>query len=121
MSETTTFPHQDLISEHGLTVAELPEKTQKKIGKFAAITDEDAKEAMDETIYAEIDEYLDKKKADAKKAETKEKIAAHKTKKMDVSKAATAKTPEQVEAEKKAAATANPPSRGLMKTIFGQS
>ena len=119
MSETTTYPHQDLISEHKIAVTDLPEKTQKKIAKFAS-ADEEAKEALDEVIYQDVEDFIEAKAKAAKAAATKEKIAEHKKKKLDVSQAATAtgaKTKEQLEAE---AATAAAKPRGLMKTIFGQ-
>ena len=125
--ETNTWLHQDLISDNKINVAELPQKTQDLITKFAAITDKDSKEAMDERIYGQIDDYLEDKAAKEKEAKTKEKVKAHKEKKkagIDVSQAATAKTPEQLAAEKAAedAKNGKPAEKkgGLMDFVFGR-
>ena len=125
--ETNTWPHQDLISDNKINVSELPQKTQDLITKFAAITDKDSKEAMDERIYGQIDDFLEDKAAKEKEAKTKEKVKAHKEKKkasIDVSSAATAKSPEQLAAEKKAEDEKNgkPAEKkgGLMDFVFGR-
>ena len=122
MADTSTFPHQDLISDNKVVIAELPQKTQTLLTKFASETDSDKKDAMDETLYSHIEDFIEAKIADAKKAETKKKIVAHKEKKaagaskLDVSAAATAKTTEQEAAALAAAKKAEP---GLLKKYYG--
>lgn len=95
MSETTTYPHEDLITDNKVNVADLPEKTRKLLEKFKAETDADKKDALDETLYGQIDDFLEAQAEKAKQAKVKEKVDAHKAKKkekkpLDVSGAATA-------------------------------
>ena len=67
----TTYTHQELLNRHNLAATDLPEKTQKKIAKFTDEPDEDKKDALDETIFGEIEDHLEadaaNKKAAAKK------------------------------------------------------
>ena len=118
-----TYPHQDLISESGVKTSELPEKTQKAIAAFNSETDEVKKDALDQTIYGQIDAYLEAKEAkkdDDKDEEGKEKGAKAKPK-MDVSGAGTAqktKAAEDAEKKKKEAGEA-PKTRSIFKTMFG--
>ena len=117
------------MSENGITLAELAKGTQNKIEKFKKETDPDLRESLDEVIYADVKEVVEKKnkeaKAEAVKKEHAEKKAAKAaatppagTKKDDVSGAPTA-TP--------TAATGTPPAitpppakgRGVMGTILG--
>lgn len=128
--ETTnqqSWPHQDLLSDNKINVADLPQKVQDKISKFSSLTDQDSMEAIDEQLYGAIDDYLEDKAAKEKEAKTKEKVKAHKEKKkagIDVSQAATAKTPEQLAAEKAAedAKNGKPAEKkgGLMDFVFGR-
>ena len=95
MSKTTTWPHQDLIAEHNLNVAELPAAIKNKIDKFNKETDEDLKESLDETIYGLLDDVVEKKKKEEKATRVAAERAERKTKnsgggKDDVSAAATA-------------------------------
>jgi TRAP-type C4-dicarboxylate transport system substrate-binding protein len=82
-------PHQDLMSTNGITAAELPAKTQRLIEKFAAETDEDRKETLDEKIFSDVDDFIEAK-AKAAKAEEKKGKREEVKKKIDVSTAATA-------------------------------
>lgn len=127
MAETTnTYPHQDILKDNSVNVTELPQKTQDLIAKFSALTDDDAKEAMDLKIYGQIEDYLEDKAKKEKEEKLKAKVNAHKEKKkagnLDVSGAATAKTKEQEEAERAAAqAKANTDKKGgLMNFVFGR-
>lgn len=94
MSEkTTTFPHQDLLNDNKVVIAELPKKTQDLIEKFKTLTDADAQDAMDEKIYGQVEDHLEEKAKKEKEAKVKQKVAEHKEKKKasaDVSKAETA-------------------------------
>lgn len=118
MAKTTTYPHQDLITKNAIDVTTLPAKTQKAIAKFAAETDEEVKESIDEIIYGQIEDHFTKLKAaeEAEKAKTATPAAG--TKKVDVSTAASTKSPEQEAAEKAAAAATAPKSGGLMSKIY---
>lgn len=89
MSKTTTFPHQDLMSTNGVTSAELPAKTQRLIEKFTAETDDDRKESLDEKIFSDVDDFIEAREKEKKKAEKTGKREEVK-KKLDVSSAATA-------------------------------
>lgn len=87
-------PHEDLLAKNGIATTDLPEKTQKKITKFATETDEDKRDSLDESIYGDVEDFIEAKaakaKADAKKAShaaAKEKAKKDKT---DVSGAPTA-------------------------------
>lgn len=124
MADTNTYPHQDLCTDNKVVIAELPAKTQTLLTKFAAETDSDKKDAMDETLYGQIEDHIEAKIAAAKTAQTKEKVKAHKEKKastkLDVSAAATAKTPEQEAADKaKQAADDKAKNPGLLKKYYG--
>jgi len=126
-TETNTYPHADLITDNKINVTELPQKTQDLLTKFTALTDPDAKEAMDEKLYGLIDDFLEDKAKKEKEAKTKEKVKDHKEKKkagLDVSSAATAKTPEQLAAEKAAEDLKNgkaPEKKGgLFNFAFGR-
>lgn len=82
------FPHETLLGKHGITAADLPEKTQKKIAKFAAETDTDKKEALDESIFGDVEDFVEAKADKEKAAEAKAEAASKK--KIDVSGAPTA-------------------------------
>lgn len=117
---STSWSHQDLITDNQIDVATLPEKTQRKLKKFADATDDDQKDALDIVIFGEIDEIVEaKKEAD--------KLAATKVKRDEHNKGKTA-TPKSVAG----APTANPPAgdppppppappaRSFMRKILGQ-
>ena len=118
MAKTTTYPHQDLIAKNAIDITTLPAKTQKAIAKFAAETDEDLKESLDETIFGQIEDHFTKLKADEEAVKAKTATPAAGTKKVDVSTAASTKSPEQEAAEKAAAAATAPKSGGLMSKIY---
>lgn len=89
-----TYPHEDLITNNGINVADLKEGTRKLIEKFKTETDLDKKDALDEKIYGQIDDFMEDKKQAEKTAAVKAKVTAHKEDKKkkatDVSAAATA-------------------------------
>ena len=116
-----SFPHKELMSKNGIAVTDLNEKTQKLIAKFEAETDEEKREAIDEKIFGDVEDFIEDKakkekmektkaNRDAVKAELKDK------KKIDVSAAPTA-------AGAAAAAPATPApkkERGAMDVVFGR-
>ena len=65
-------PHEKLLSDNQIAVTDLPEKTQKKIAKFTASTDDETRDSLDESIFGDVDDFIDEKqkaeKAAAKKA-----------------------------------------------------
>ena len=69
-----TYPHEDLLTNNGIAVTDLPEKTQKLIAKFKGETDLDNKDALDEKIYGQIDDFMEDKKANEKGASCCNKI-----------------------------------------------
>ena len=114
------------MTDNKITTAELPQKTQDLIAKFPSLTDKDAQEAMDEKIYGQIDDYLEAKVAKEKSDKVKGKIADQKKKKagLDVSTAATAKTPEQLAAEeaaKNGTEGGEKKTRSVFDRIYGRS
>ena len=113
---TTTTPFQDLISEHKIEISALPEKTQKRIAKFNEETDEDKKEALDESICGDIWDYIEEQEAKTKAEEKKKKHYELKKKvALDVSAAATAQPPPvEVEEEK------GKKREGFMALLFGE-
>ena len=118
-----TYPFEDLIKDNNVVVTELPKKTQDLIAKFPSITDEDAKDAMDQKIYIQVSDFLEEKAKNTKDAADKTKHAEAKKKKegVDISKADTAavtETPEQKAEREKAAAT--PKTRSVFDTIYGR-
>ena len=115
-----SHPHELLLQKNNIVVTDLPEKTQKKIAKFAIETDDDKREALDESIYGEVEDHIEaidkKKKEDAKKASHAEaKKAAAEAKKIDVSNAPTA-----AGAKKKEEAPATPKERSVMDVVYGR-
>ena len=119
MSETTnTYPHEDLIKDNQVNVAELPAKTQALMTKFKAETDSDKKDSLDESLYGQIEDFIEDKKAKMKDEANKVKVAAHKEKKakekIDVSNAPTANA--QAQAQEK---PAEPQPRSVTRTILG--
>ena len=119
MSEkTTNYSHQDLLKDNNINVADLPESTQKKITRFGTITDEEAKDELDVIIYELIEDYGEAEAKKAKRSSTKAKIAEHKKNKLDVSSAATAKTPEQEAADKAKADAAAAKEEIHTNTLF---
>lgn len=120
------FPFQELIEDNKVVITELPTKTQELISKFPSITDPDAQDSMNLRIYGQIDDFLEAKAEKEKQEKTKAKIAEGKKKKqtLDVSSASTAKTPEQLAAEKAAedAKNGKPAEKkgGLMDFVFGR-
>jgi hypothetical protein len=120
---TASYAFQDLINEHKVIVTELGQKTQDLITKFSALTDDDAKDAMDEKIYGQIEDFLDAKAKKAKEAATKEKVTATKAAKADPNKidVSTAGTSAAVKAAADAAKTTEPvKSKSPLGTIFGR-
>ena len=115
-----SHPHELLMSKNSVAVTDLAEKTQKKIAKFATETDEDKRESLDESIYGEVEDFVEdreaKKKADAKKASHAAAKADAKKVKTDVSGAPTAagSTPPP-------ATHAPAKQRSVMSTILGRS
>lgn len=88
-------PHLSLMSKNSIEVTELPEKTQKLIAKFNAETDEDKRDAIDESIFGQLEDFIEDKNKKAKMEKTKEAREAEKKaiadkKKIDVSAAPTA-------------------------------
>ncbi|HRG38750.1 MAG TPA: hypothetical protein PK289_09475 [Bacteroidia bacterium] len=120
MGKSTSYPHQDLITKNAIDVTTLPAKTQSLITKFASETDEEKKETMDESIYGQIEDHFQKLKKAEEEAAAKAKTAtpAAGTKKVDVSTAASTKSPEQEAAEKAAADASAPKKGGLMSKIY---
>jgi hypothetical protein len=125
MANKNTYPFEDLIRDNSVVVTELPKKTQDLISKFPAITDNDAKDAMDQKIYLQVKDFLEEKADTTKKAEETKKV---KKDGIDVSKADTAtktganETPEEKaarEAKEKTAAAAPKPN-SIMSTILGR-
>ena len=117
--KTTTFPHQDLLAENKVVVAELPKKTQELLEKFKTLTDSDAQDAMDEKLYGQIEDHVEEKAKKEKEAKVKEKVAAHKEKKKatnDVSKADTATPP----AGTPPAGTPPEPKKSALGFLFGK-
>ena len=112
-----SHPHELLLSKNGIAVTDLSEKTQKKIAKFAIETDDDKRDALDETITGEVEDFLEDKAAKEKAAKKKESHAALKKeatdkKKIDVSTAPTAAT---------ATATAEPKKeRTAFDVVYGR-
>lgn len=88
-------PHEVLLQKNGVAVTDLAEKTQKKIAKFATETDEEKREALDESIYGEVEDFIEDKEAKAKAEAKKQSHAKAKEEtkkaKTDVSGAPTAK------------------------------
>ena len=110
-------PHETLLAKHSVAVTDLAEKTQRKIAKFATETDDDKREALDEQIVGEVEDFVAdeeaKKKAEAKKASYAALKADAKKAKTDVSGAPTA-------APAPAAAAAPKKERSLMDSIYGR-
>lgn len=124
---TTTWPHQDLLKDNNVNVADLPEKVRDKITKFGTLTDKDAMEAMDESLYGAIDDFLEDKAKKEKAEKNKQKVADHKKKKegtggsnLDVSGAATAKKDGEGTGEKKEGGEGEKKSRSMMDRIYGR-
>jgi hypothetical protein len=120
-------PHEKQLSENNIAVTDLSEKTQKKIAKFAAETDEDKRDSLDESIFGDVEDFIDdkkaKEKADAKKA-SHAAAKADSKKKVDVSGAPTAQDAATKAATEKAAADAagaKKKERTPLATIFGRS
>lgn len=86
--------HENLLQTNSIAVTDLPEKTQKKIAKFAAETDEEKRDALDESIFGDVEDFIEDKaakdKAAAKKASHAKAKEELKSKKLDVSNAPTA-------------------------------
>lgn len=112
-----SHPHETLLANNNVAVTDLPEKTQKKISKFAVETDEEKREALDESIYGEVEDFIEDKKAKEKAAAKKASHAAAKeaTKKSktDVSTAPTAAPEPQKQ-------NAPAKERSVMDSIFGR-
>lgn len=105
------------MSKNSVAVTDLAEKTQKKIAKFATETDEDKRESLDESIYGEVEDFIEDKEAKAKAEAKKQSHAKAKEEtkkaKTDVSGAPTAKP----------AGDAPPPpkkEKSLMDKIYGR-
>lgn len=112
-------PHESELQKNNIAVTDLPEKTQKKIAKFATETDEEKRDALDESIFGDVEDFVEakatKEKADAKKAShAAAKTAAAEKKKIDVSGAPTASGAEAP------AAAAPKKERTLYDRIYGR-
>jgi len=123
MSETsTTYPHQDKLAEYGIATADLSEKTQKKIAKFAAETDEENKETLDESIFGDIADFMEAKAAKEKAEKIKAERAAHKEKK--AAEDAAASTKKKIDVSKAATATGSSSKKedsgSFMGRMFGR-
>ena len=118
MSKSTSAPHEDLLTDNKVTVTDLPQKTQTLLEKYKAETDEDKKETMDESLYGQIEDYLEDKATKEKAAKNKEKVAEHKKKKLDVSQAATATGKDGKNGSKDG--EEKPKQRSVLNTIFGR-
>ena len=106
LKQITMHPHEKALSDNQIAVTDLPEKTQKKISKFAVETDEDKRDALDATIFGEVEDFIEDKAAkakaaakEAKRAEAKKEIAEKK--KINVSDAPTADAAAPAAAPKK--------------------
>lgn len=133
MPETTTWPHEDLMAENKITTADLSAATNRKIEKFKKETDNDLKETLDEVIYGEVLDVVEKKNKEAKDAAVKKqhadakaaKAAASKNKKDDISSAPTAAatTPPAGDGNTPPPAGPPPPApkrNGVLGTILGR-
>lgn len=115
-----SYPHKEALQKHGIAVTDLPAKTQSAITKFDAETDEDKKDALDEKIFGDIEDFVEakenKRKADEKKAKHAAAKDEIKKKKTDVSGAPTA------DDGKKKDETAPPPKkeRTAFDHIYGR-
>lgn len=117
-----SYPHKEIMTKNSIAVTDLAEKTQKLIAKFEAETDEEKREAIDEKIFGDVEDFIEDKAKKEKMEKTKANREAVKAdikekKKIDVSAAPTA-TP----APKKDAAAAPAPAkeRTPLNTIFGR-
>lgn len=102
------------MAKHAITEAELPAKTKSKLAKFAEAKDDDIRESLDETIFGEIDDFVEARTKAAKEAEKKQKHAAAKD---DIS----AKAAAAAAAADTPPAGTPKPERSPLRTIFGRS
>lgn len=65
------YPHESLIKKNEIVITDLPEKTQKSIAKFASETDEEKRDALDEKIFGDVQDFIEEKKKQEKMAKTK--------------------------------------------------
>ena len=72
------FPHESALKKNSIAVTDLPEKTQKKIAKFTAETDEEKRESLDESIFGDIEDFIEAKNEKMKKEATKKKLEEEK-------------------------------------------
>jgi membrane protein involved in colicin uptake len=117
------YPHEKQLADNNLAVTDLPEKTQKRIAKFTEEKDDVKRESLDESIFGDIEDYLDDKKA-KEKADAKKAAHTAAKKKVDVSGAPTAQDAATKAAAEKAAAekaAAKKKERTPLATIFGRS
>jgi len=121
-------PHEKQLTDNSIAVTDLAEKTQKKIAKFAAEKDEEKRDALDESIFGDVEDFIE---AINKKAEAEKKKASHAAAKAEADKggaeaeaakkkalagAATGKTPEEIES----AEAAKKKPRTMFDTIYGR-
>lgn len=78
---TTTYPHQDLMEQNKVLIADLSEKTQKSIAKFNEADDENILDSLDERIFNDIEDFLESRAKKVKEAGQKERHTAFKKKK----------------------------------------
>ena len=112
-----SHPHELLMSKNSIAVTDLSEKTQKKIAKFATETDEDKRDSLDESIYGEIEDFVEDKKA-KEKAEAKK--VSHAAAKADAKKAKTDVSSAPTAAPATAAPAAPKKERSIFDTIYGR-
>jgi hypothetical protein len=112
------YAHKTLMTSNSIAVTDLKQKTQNLIAKFEAETDEEKREALDEKIHGDVEDFIEEKtakeKADAKKATfAASKEAAKAAGKVDISAAPTAApaTPAAAEPAK--------PAKSIMHRAFG--
>ena len=111
-------PHETLLSKNSVAVTDLAEKTQKKIAKFATETDEDKREALDESIVGDVEDFIEDKKA-KEKAEAKK--ASYAALKADAKKAKTDVSTAPTAAPAAPAAPAPKKERSVMDLIYNRS
>lgn len=131
-----TYAHQAAMQKNKVQLADLPAKTQKLIAAFEKEADEETKDGLDETIFNQVEDFIEARDKDAG-ADDKTNKKTGKKDNFDVSDAATAqKTAAELkkralaaglkedatlaEIEKAEQSKKAPASRGLMKTILGQ-
>ena len=86
----TKYPFEDSLTEKNVLLTDLPEKTQKLIAKFNEEADEEKREALDEKIFGDVEDFVEEREKKAKEEAKKKKHQEAKKKVVDVSSAPTA-------------------------------